>query len=724
MDTGILAVNLRNVRCSLLVGASLLVSDACGLPFTGSALAQTVEASDEIVVTARRRDETVQDVPLSVSAFSGAQLEGRGVSTLKDLQHAIPGLQYSDRGNLQTELTIRGVGGDSRNIGIESGVGMYVDGVYVARTSGYNADLTDLERVEVLRGPQGTLFGKNTIGGVINITSRKPTDETEGQVFASYGNFNALRTQASLSGPLSDNLFAKFTVATWDRDGYIHNVYDGRDLNDENRRGGRLQLRWLPTDQLEINVSADVTRDRRHAVLNQMNSTSGAAAPYYTGDRFEANTDQRNEDSRDMWGVSLTADYTLASGHVLTSISAVRDIQILVYSDIDQTPLDLFHSGPFTDNSRMFSQELRLVSPSDGPLTYVAGLYYFRQDSDGIRRVYIGGLLANGAINDAAVLTNSYAGYLNADYKLTDKLTLTGGIRYTQEKKSGEFLQIRPNLNYDFQDMRRKDSNWSWVGSLRYEFNENLTSYVSVSRGYKSGGFNLDTIGAPNLIASDLTFAPEEVTNYELGIKGRSSDDLVRFNLAVFDLEYQDKQVSQFISTGATTIPSNQVTNAGRARIRGFEADATLKPCAGFTLTATAAYLDAKYTRFDSAASIGGVLLSYAGNRIERTPDWTASATAEYRHAMDHGDLVLSGTASYTGDVHLQADNLDRNFENGYLLFDARVGYEMENGFSLSLWGKNLGKKDYRTFARVFAGLDQAVYGEPRTYGIDLRYRF
>ena len=732
--TGTKNDRVRHVRapmtnCAVAL-AALLASGAIG---GGQAFAQTAaetavtdggSSDGDIIVTARRRDESSQNVPLSLSAFGPAQLEAQGVTTVKDLQHLIPGLQYSDRGTLQTELTIRGVGGDSRNIGIESGVGMYLDGVYIARTSGYNADLADIQQVEVLRGPQGTLYGKNTSGGVINIRTKKPTEKTEGSFYASYGNYDAIRTQASVSGALADTLFAKVTVATWDRNGYIRNSFDNADYNNEDRRGGRVQLRWLASDNLEINANADVTRDRQRFVLNQMNSPAGAAAPYFTGDRFRMNSDQRNLANRDMWGTSITADYTMANDMLLSSITAFRKIDILVYSDIDQTPLDLFHSGPFTDKSKMFSQELRIVSPGDKDFRYVGGLYYFRQDAKGIREVFINGSSAAGASNDAAVLTKSYAAYVNADYDITSDLSATGGLRYTIEDKSGRFFQRRTGLNYNFPNMSRKDKNLSWTGSLKYQFSPRLTGYGTVSRGYKSGGFNLDTIGAPNLIATDLVFGPESVTNFELGLKGRTASNLLRFTAAVFSMQYRDKQVSQFIPTGAASLPSNQVTNAGRARIRGIEGDITLRPFEGFSLNANGTYLDAKYTRFESAAIVGGVPISYAGNHIERTPKWTASATAEYRYPISGGDIVMAGSAKYIGDTDLQADNAARNFEPGYTLFDARLGFAADSGLDITLWGKNLGQKNYRTFARVFAGLDQAVYGEPRTYGVELRYHF
>jgi iron complex outermembrane receptor protein len=684
----------------------------------------SVTQIEEIFVTARRRSESLQNVPLSVSAFSGDQLEQQGMTTLSDLQHAIPGLQYSNRGYLQTEMTIRGIGGDARNVGIDSGVGMYVDGVYVARSSGYNADLSEVEHLEVLRGPQGTLFGKNTIGGVINIITKKPSEEVTGFVNASFGKYNALRTQASVSGPLGQNFYGKITTATWNRDGYLHNIFDGLDYNNENRRGGRLQLRWLPTDKLELNLNADVTQDRRRAVLNQMGSAKGAAAAFYTGDRFQLNTDQRNSDSRDMWGTSLTADYKLDNNAVLTSITAYKKINILVYSDIDQTPNDLFHSGPFTDRSQMFTQELRYVSSGSEAFRYVGGLYYYYQNVKGERFISILNNPALKAYNNAAAKTNSFAGYLNADYDILQNLTLTGGIRYTYEKKDGSYLQTRAGLNYNFPSLERTDKNLSWTASLDYKITPNATAYVTVSKGFKSGGFNLDTLSSPNLIATDISFNPESVINYEAGLKGRALDGKLHFSGAVFDMEYKNKQVSQFVGTGATVVPSIQVTNAGAARIQGFELETTIKPVSGLTLSGNAAYLHARYTSFENAAKINNVFVSFTDHVVERTPKWTAGASAEYRFPLEKGDMVVMGNMTYTGETYLQPDNFPANFEPGYTLFDARIGYQGHNGMSVFLWGKNLSNKGYRIYSRQFAGLDQVVFGEPRFYGIDFSYHF
>lgn len=726
-------MNYRNIAnhqtalVQILTVSCLIASGFTATPVQAQSTNASAEAADdtsgEIVVTARKRQESSQNVPISVAAFSAASLEARAVTTVADMQGLVPGLHYQERGNLQTELTIRGVGGDARNAGIDSGVGMYIDGAYVPRTSGYNADLADIAQVEVLRGPQGTLFGKNTIGGVINIVSKKPTEELSGFAYASYGNYNAIRTQASVSGGLAPGFAAKVTVSSWNRDGYIYNRVRNEHLNNEDRLGGRLQLRYNPDNALDINFSIDGTRDRRLGVLNQIGSPAGAAAPYFTGNRFIVDANQENSDTRDMWGATLGVDYTFGNGATLTSISAYRKIDIMVFSDIDQTPLDIVHSGPFTDSTRMVSQELRLVSPSSNPFRYVMGLYYYSQKVDSDRSIFQNGV--RGITQDTAANTKSYAAFGNFDYDLTRQLTATVGLRYSSDNKDGKLNQVRSGLNYNLL-LDRKDENLSWTGSLLYKITPRTSAYLTISRGYKAGGFNLDPVGVAGLQGTDLNFLPERVTNYEVGLKGRPIDWL-RFSLSGFIMDYSNKQVSQFITPpSGSVLTTILVTNAGQARIKGLELDATVTPVKGLSINGAISYLDAKYTNFPDAARVNGVLVSYTGNRIERTPEWNASGGIEYREPIGSGHLVMAGNLTYQGNVFLQPDNIARNAGPGYTLLDARLGFEGgDKKWSVSLWGKNLANKEYITFKRQFGGgLDQVVFGTPRTYGVEARFRF
>ncbi len=676
---------------------------------------------EEIMVTARKRVESLQDVPISVSTFSTAQLERLSATSLKDVKNFVPGLYYSDRSALQTDITIRGVGGDSRNIGIESGTGLYVDGVYAGRTSAYNMDLADVAQIEILRGPQGTLFGKNTMGGVINIVTQKPTDELSGNVEASYGNYNAIRLKGSISGPLTDTLSAKATVATWDRDGYLHNIFDDTKLQSEKRRAGLLQFQLKPNDALEIHLTGDYTQDKQNAVLNQLGSPAAFGAGYYNPDRFIVNSNRRNSIERDMYGMALSANYTTSSGHVLTSITSYRDVDITVYSDIDQIPIDTFHSGPFTDDFSQFTQELRISSPGQQFIDYLVGLYYFKQDATAERNIYSNGnpiFFTRGPLD-----TVSFAGFANVTANFTPKFAVTAGVRLTYEKKEGSYEQISPNppFNKNFPDLRISSTEPSWTLAANYKWTDEVSSFLSVSRGFKSGGFNVDPLATPApLTAADITFDSEFVTSYEAGLKSDLFGGRLRFSMSVFYSEYKDRQVPQFETIGG--IPTVITRNAGASEVKGFEAEFTAMANEWVMIFGGIGYLDGEYTEF-SGATTGGA--NFTGNVTEKTPKWSANLGIDVRVPVGMGELTMSPQIAYVGRTYLQPDNLPFNVENGYTLLNVRVGYELHDGkYGLYFWGKNLTNATYKEFSRQFSGSDQVLFGEPRTYGIQAIARF
>jgi len=696
-------------------GVALGVGVALAAP---NAFSQQLE---EVVVTARKQTESLMEVPLAVSVFSGARLDQIGAAGVIDIKHYIPGFHYSDRGNLQTEITIRGVGGNARNIGVDSGVGMYVDGVYAGRTSSYNQDLIDIERVEVLRGPQGTLFGKNTTGGAVNIISRKPTDEYEGRVDLTAGRFNEVRARAVLGGPLSDTVFGKLTAATWDRDGYLDNIAPKPqsplvedEYQSEQRRSGRVQLRFVPSDELEINLAGDYTQDDRDAVLNQV------ITDLTTGRKFksdEVSVDQKNRDERDMWGASAQIDYRLNDCWSLVSISGYRDTEIEVYSDIDQLPIDIAHSGPFTDDAKIFTQEFRAAYAGDGPLSGILGVYYFDQDTSAYRYIVLQG---SPIIDDHSMDVKSYAAFGNVDYAFTDATVLTLGLRYTDEERDADYDQQSPRF-FNLQTPLKVDSSeWSWTTSLRHNWSDDLSTYISASKGFKSGGMDLDTSVGP-ITPDALVFKPEFVTNYEIGVKGELFDGRARFSAAAFFSEYDDRQVTQFLDFGEIiAVPTTR--NAGEAEIKGLEFEAQVVFTDRLSAWGNFAITDGEYTDFDNADAAGN---SYTHNTTERTPENSGGLGLEYRLPVGGGELVLYGDLTYTGDTELQADNLPIHRQDGYTLYNARAGYEFaSNKLSIYAWGKNLGDEEYLEFSRVFLGNQQVLYGMPRTYGIDFQWHF
>ncbi|MEA3174312.1 MAG: iron complex outerrane recepter protein [Gammaproteobacteria bacterium] len=374
----------------------------------------------------------------------------------------------------------------------------------------------------------------------------------------------------------------------------------------------------------------------------------------------------------------------------------------------------------------MLSQELRIVSPGNNAFRYVAGLFFYRQDVSSFRNIAIGGV--NGTIvDDSASTLKSSAGYVNADYDVLHNLTVTGGLRYNHDVRTASYDQDyldHSTLTYDFPDLARTDNNLSWTGSLKYKIDQATAAYVTVSKGFKAGGFNLDTFTSPGLTAQSLAFAPESVVNYEVGIK-QDLAGLIHWDAALFNMSYSNKQVSEFLTPPGGTVPASIVSNAGAARIRGAEFDVSVKAGSLLTFTANGSILDAKYTSFPNGRVVSGVPISYTGNTIENTPRWTAALLSDYRQPVPRGFAVANLTVTYTGDTELQPDNLPLNHAGGYMTLDGRAGFENKDGsVGVYLWGKNMANKGYLVLSRQFAGLDQVLYGEPRTYGIEGRYKF
>jgi len=405
----------------------------------------------------------------------------------------------------------------------------------------------------------------------------------------------------------------------------------------------------------------------------------------------------------------------------------------IVNSDGDGLSVNVLHSGPFTDDSDLFTQELRLVSPSSQRLRYVAGLYYFWQDATSFRDIYAGGSAANnftpslatGFVTNANVSTNAYAGYASFDYDILPVLTATAGVRYTSETKDGSYNQVGI-FNYSFPTLHRVDSDVSWNGSLDYHFSKDIAAYFTVTKGFKSGGFNVDPITARNITASDLSFAPESVINYELGTKGSAFNNALRFDADIFYSNYSDKQVAQFVTLPGISVPTTIINNAGQARMKGFEVNTTNAPDSYWLINLSASRLIATYTSFPNAATNpAGGFYNYTGDTLEDAPEWSADASVQKRQPIPGGDLILWVNARYTGRTYFSPDDSITNQQDGYMLYDARLSYEIKGGrYTIALWGKNLSDTSYWTFSRISSGIHQVLYGDPRTFGVQFSAKF
>ncbi|HEY0939993.1 MAG TPA: TonB-dependent receptor [Steroidobacter sp.] len=704
-----------------ICGASLL---AVATPAAAQSerVSQSVGGLEEVVVTAQKRSESLQDVPIAISAVGAEEMVRSRTLQVRDLQAQIPNVGFGVRDNKDTTISIRGIADNTRNVGYDARAGVYVDGVYVGQSQAMNQGLLDLDRVEVLRGPQGTLFGKNTVSGAINLITRKPDAETRVELGLDVGNLGLFAQQALVNVPLvSDRLFLKVSGRNERSDGYIKNLHNGDDLNGENTTSGRVQARWLATEQLEINLSADVLREHPHGVTNAV--ATGGPAFEETGSVRRINMDAQGDSDRTVEGAALTIDYSLGSGRTLTSVTAYRGSDATRPVDEDYSSADSLASD-FADDTSQFTQEFRLASTSER-LDYVVGLYYMDQDLETRHGATGGvdlGLPGYRVVTSGTSKNQSYAVFIDGNYHITDDLTLTAGGRYTRETKDIAYsINGGPPLfmNLDsFKDSLRDSSFTPRVG-LSYEFVPDVMGYVMVSRGAKSGGWNADFITTTEQIA----FGPEEATNYEAGLKSTLFDRRLRINAAIFNTKYTDYQVSQFVqlSTGGTLIT---LTNAGEVTSRGLELEMAASLTPQLQLNANLGLLEAK---FDSFKDGGGPGVHYDGKTLPYAPKVSGGLALDYRYEeLSAGALDFRVDYSYKGYLYSNPNNGDQFRSPGYGLVGVRAGFRTHDSkWGVYAWAQNLTDKLYSNFNGLsFLGVPRADIGPPRTYGLELRAKF
>jgi iron complex outermembrane receptor protein len=650
---------------------------------------------EEIVVTARKREENQRDVPISVVSFNAHDLEASGATDLKSLTDSVPnviiGTSSQDR---RQNIVIRGISTVARSIGQETGVAVYLDGVYTGRTETYNQQLSDIEQVEFLRGPQGTIFGKNTTAGAINLTTLKPGNDTTGSVSLDYGNFRRFEGSGFVSGPLKDGLlYGKVSAFGASSDGYATNVFNGSKAGDQHYGGGRVQLRATPNDDLDITLSADLTR--HHNSPYRFEVTTGKFGNIPGPFTFDEAYPSREETGNS--GVALNVDYKLPAGYTLTSITSWRKSDWTDHSDETWNGQRLSFSD-YTEHSTYGSEELRIASPAKERFEYVAGLYYSYQKSATHTPVSIGDDLAAifgipagwKSFNlDAAVQTDGYAAFGNASYHFDPKWTLTAGARYTDERKHLNFVQTDPNgLGFvpNIGPLARDYSNSAFTPtvSLVYALTERLNFYATFSSGYKSGGFNVDTLST----ASHLTFNPEHVNNFEVGAKGEFLDGRVQTDVDVFHMDYKDLQVTQYDPASF----ANFIGNAATAVIDGAEFDVIARPVANWSVSARLGLLK---TRFKTFLDQYGDDLR--GNQLTFAPKFSGAITTQYTVPVsDAAAAFVRLEYSYRSSAHTDVTNLPIDTLNAFGLLDARLGFNFGHGkWTVEAYGRNLTDKLY-----------------------------
>ena len=712
-------------RRALLAGlftATLLSSPAIAQD-AGNATAADDGTIETIVVVARKRQESVQNVPISITAITGQGLQDRGIARVSDLVGNVPNLTKDGGGAVLGAIGIRGIVSQTRNIGFDSGLGVYIDGVLTVRPNGFDQELPDIATLEVLRGPQGTLFGRNTTAGAINITTRKPDLEAfhvEGR--AAIGNLKQREGSLLMTGPLVEGkLGIKLVGSIASRDGFIFNVVRNEKLNNLNRKALRGSLLWQPGEDVDVSLSGSWLKQADRLLLGQIadNTVGGLAGlPGFFADPYTVAQDAQNLQTREIWTTNLNIDWRLGD-YTLTSITAYGDNKSQLIDDDDGRPLPLSTSN-FQDGARQFTQELRLASPGGGAFDYLLGLFYLHQDADADRRTTVfgppGPAAFLGAIASLSTLkTDAYAAFVSGNWRPAEGLTISGGLRYNIETRALDFRQTNtafvplPNLAAM---LGRTDKDLSGNLSVTWQFAETARVYASAARGFKSGGFNPDIVGG-----TDISFGPEKAWSYEAGFKTDLLDRKLRVNAAAFYTDYKDLQVSALVGAAF------QIRNAAAAKIKGFELEVTAKPVRALELNFGAGYTDATYDNFPGCAPA----TNCAGNRLPFVPKLSLNAGAQANVPVADGELTVRGDLSWRSSIFQEATNVADGRLPGYLLVNGRVAYSFaDDHFTVALFGRNLFDKRYRDFSFYLAPFDQRMvrWAVPRTYGLELSTRF
>lgn len=749
--------SLRKTRHSLTCRrTSPLLALSC---FIGAAAAADDIMLEEIVVTAEKRTESLQDVPISVSAVSGDMIDKFAIDDIQGINNITPGLAFSRAGG-EPQIYIRGIGTASLGVTVDSSVAVHADGVYLGRAQMALGQFLDIDRVEILRGPQGTLYGRNATGGAINVISRKPTAEREGNIRVGFGSFDRREIHGAVGGPLSDTVNYRIAGRSSRDDGFTDDL-DARggsriDDNDLLALRGIVDIELGERGSLELIAewSEFESGNRTIRPLDNLGAAEALGA-LPVPDFDETRNNLPTFYDWDTGGLTATLSWELSDTVALTSVTAYRQYENDFLFNTDGTEIDITRTSLRFDTEQ-FSQELRLASSGTAALQWLVGLFYLQEDKEGA----LGLARANTGAPTSFIIPNdndseAYAVFGEVSYALSEALTIKGGLRYSREEKDDlTFVGAVPDLDglasraapTFFGSPRDDSQDWDAVTPrlvVEYRFGGDSMIYASVSEGFKSGGWNA--------FDRNEAFEPEELLSVEVGLKSQWADDRVRFNAAVFTYDYDDLQVNTFIDGLATT------TNAATASVHGLEAELTALLSPALTLRAGYAYLDAEYDDFcspfgrhaagdalvasgcDPSPAVDATrVLDLSGNTLVNAPENKLNASLEYRRALAAGgELTLFAQATYQDDVFFSQFNEDIVGQEAYTLWDARATYLSDSGqWEVSVFGKNLGDEEYfQNVVRFTSTSDPALdvngignaLGYPaagRTWGLQFGYNF
>ncbi len=773
-----------------------LISTMMGLGATSTGLvAQQSGASalEEIVVTARKREESLQETPIAVTAFSASDLEARSLDNLMDIGAYAPNVimataQGGSGGGNNGQIYIRGIGQSDFLFTTDPGVGIYIDGVFHPRTLGAVMDLLDLERIEVLRGPQGTLFGKNTVGGAINVVSAKPTGELGGYAEATIGRYDRTDFRGSIDFAITESLFAKGAFSYKNSDGWgkrldfaTGNVID--ETGDINQIGGRAALRWLASDDVTVDFSFDYSNWDQASVPTTLIQFDDASAfggvptilwnaliggpsgtpmssAFITGDPNTTYGTGPNGNELDAWGVNATVEWDMGWA-TLKSITAYREMEALFGRDGDGSPLPIVETNQRQDQNQ-FTQELQLLGTGfDGNLNWVAGFFYFDEFGRDQNNV----VLTSGLFGALESLPGQLSGapcappflapgcpgnpinpLLDLDFNIfneiditsvaifsqgtldfTENLALTLGIRYTYEKKEYLLEHRRIASNTFIVPLTTVEDSWvepTYTAGMQYQWTDDLMSYVTFTRGFKSGGFN----GRPTVSGAVSSFDPEFLKSYEIGLKSEWFERRLRLNMAAFVYNYDDLQFGSVTADPASGSLLLVIDNVAAADVKGLEIEMQALPAEGLDISAAVGYTDFQISEVDPA--VVDVTLQ---TKMIRTPKWSASASVEYTLPQQEvGIFRIRGDWTYESKSFADIQNTDSISRKAHSIINARLTWELPSnllggGWEAAALGTNLTNK--RVIVSGLQALNsfgtaEGHFNRPREWGLSIKKSF
>lgn len=737
-------------RRHLLAGAAGLAM-LTALPATAQdMMAQATDGDnvlrlEEIVVTAQRRQENLQQVPIAVTAITADTLAEVGITNTTLLPQTVPSLQMS-RSGPSGIFFVRGVGNTSGGTGEEGANAFYVDGVFLSNLNQSVLKFNNIERIEVLRGPQGTLFGRNASGGLVNVITRDPGDQLVIKGQAGIANYQTYSGQLYVAGPVSDTLSADIALSGSDqKDGWGRNIATGKEVGQGWNWGLRSKWLWRPTENTRLTFAGEYGKQDEDfsslfALAPESVGTGGTRRP---AGRYDTNTVNPQYAAQRTYGLSLTSEFDL-DWATLTSITAFRGNKTSSALDPDGGPLPLF-ANILSTNGKSFQEELRLASETDGPLSWQTGLFFLRTvasvDPFASRGTALGGANAGNDIF-ASMTTHSYAVFGEATYAILPSTFLTGGIRYTHDDRTLEGRQVSvglPTVTTQTRNASQSYGEFTYRASLRHEFSDSFNVYASYNRGFKSGLFSLTS-----LFIDPVT--PQTIDAYEIGSKAELFDHRLRLNLSAFTYKIHDYQVRAATGVGATAV----LLNAAAVKNQGLEAEFDLIVADGLNLFGSFTVLDSKFSSFPFApytypnpsvcnpagavppgqvtpgTPTGGArscIGSAKGNRTPVAPEFVASLGTSYSFPVgNEGTMRLSALYNYNDGYFFEVDNRLR--QDSYSTLNLSVEYSPVEQWSVELWAQNATNEKYYVQKLGSALGDLAVSAAPRQYGLNLKYEF